>query len=123
MFEECNGNSTRAHMGSDGGTQSADGKLLGIILPEMLTVVNVFLQKFVTQTGIAQTEGLGEVHAVRFFNFTDEEVTAVFGTTGFSQHNDLTVYDCYHGLDGQSTPDECHSGGDTAPFFQVFQSV
>lgn len=43
MFEECNGNSTRAHMGSDGGTQSADGKLLGIIFPEMLTVVNVFL--------------------------------------------------------------------------------
>ena len=101
MFEECNGNGTGAHVGSDSGTQGADGKLLRIILPEMFTVVNVFLQKFVTQTGITQTEGLGEVHAVCFFDFAYEEVTAIFGTAGFTQHNDLTVRDSYYGLDSQ----------------------
>ena len=91
MFEECNRYGTGAYVGSDGGSQSADGKFLCVILPEMFAVVNVFLQQLITQTGITQTEGAGEIYTVSFFYLTDQEVTAVFGTAGFPEHNDLAV--------------------------------
>ena len=66
MFEEGNRNSSGAYMGSDGGSQSADGKFLCVILPQMFAVVNVFLQQLITQTGITQTERTGEIHTVSF---------------------------------------------------------
>lgn len=91
MFEEGNRYGTGTYMGSDGGSQSADGKFLCVILPQMFAVVNVFLQQLITQTGITQTERTGEIHTVSFFYLTDQEVTAVFGTAGFPEHNDLTV--------------------------------
>ena len=61
MFEEGNRNSSGAYMGSDGGSQSADGKFLCVILPQVFAVVNVFLQQLITQTGITQTERTGEI--------------------------------------------------------------
>ena len=91
MFEEGNRYGTGTYMGSDGGSQSADGNFLCVILPQMFAVVNVFLQQLITQTGITQTERTGEIYTVSFFYLTDQEVTAVFGAAGFPEHNDLTV--------------------------------
>ena len=91
MFEEGNRYGTGTYMGSDGGSKSADGKFLCVILPQMFAVVNVFLQQLITQTGITQTERTGEIYTVSFFYLTDQEVTAVFGAAGFPEHNDLTV--------------------------------
>ena len=57
----------------------------------MFAVVNVFLQQLITQTGITQTEGAGEIYTVSFFYLPDQEVAAVFGAAGFPEHNDLAV--------------------------------
>ena len=67
----------------------------------MITVINVFLQKEVGETGIAKQDGLGEVNSARSFDLLYQKVISLFRSSGFPEDLDLSSVKTNDGLDCQ----------------------
>ena len=65
-------------MGTDGGTDGADGKMICLAFPERSAVFDVFLQQRVVQPAVTQTVGHGEVDAAAPAYIFHQHVVAVF---------------------------------------------
>ena len=72
-------------MGSDCGPDRTDRKLLRVILPEHLAVLDVFLKKGIVDSCITKPEGQGKIDAAGILNLFYQEIVSVFGAPGFSE--------------------------------------
>ena len=66
-------------MGSDCGPDRTDRKLLRVILPEHLAVLDVFLEKGIVDSCITKPEGQGKIDAAGIMNLFYQEIVSVFG--------------------------------------------
>ena len=57
-------------MGSDCGPDRTDRKLLRVILPEHLAVLDVFLEKGIVDSCITKPEGQGKIDAAGILNIS-----------------------------------------------------
>ena len=61
-------------MGSDCGPDRTDRKLLRVILPEHLAVLDVFLEKGIVDSCITKPEGQGKIDAAGILNLFYQEI-------------------------------------------------
>ena len=108
-------------MGSDCGPDRTDRKLLRVILPEHLAVLDVFLEKGIVDSCITKPEGQGKIDAAGILNLFYQEIVSVFGAPGFSEDCHHAVFHGDNGLDGKHAADHGHRFGNPAAFFQIFQ--
>lgn len=70
-------------MGSDCGPDRTDRKLLRVILPEHLAVLDVFLEKGIVDSCITKPEGQGKIDAAGILNLFYQEIVSVLEPRAF----------------------------------------
>ena len=96
----CDGSGTC--VGSDGGADGADGKLVCFPFPECRAVRNILLQERVVQAGIAEAVGHGEIDAAALVYLLNQHIVAVLGAACLAENGNLPFDYGDNGLDREN---------------------
>ena len=95
---------------------------VNLSFPEIAALGDILTEHLVGSAGVAQQDRLCVIDAVEI-DLLDQEIVGLAGSPGFSEKNDIAVFDGHNGFNVEDTSRESSCLGDPSSLFKILQRV